>query len=371
MAQQYYDPETEGMVYLVTPGVDDDYDDHTDSDMDTISSANYFREVYGRAYPLDENLPLTYPADEIEARRQEMQHVALKALVRGNYIGPVQQVLKPRTDGTRPRILDMRTGDGTWAQEMATEFPHCDITSVDIAPMTTHAPRPNISFEIYDLYAGVAEPDESFDYVSCRHLQLIVKEYDRLIFDLHRVLRPGGLISVCEVENFLFEVDEPPYNTIAYKSLPNVCYGVDLVRAAITAQGIDLDAVYRIGDWLRPNSEFWRRTGEKYEIPQSRIIQASTGFTHINNQQVLMPTGTWHPDPAVAQIGALISRTWMMAWRQLEGVLTEHGLDEDEAKRVASTCIEELQNGQNVPAVAKYWMYYGIKAGGTKESKRE
>ncbi|KAG9085849.1 hypothetical protein FRC06_003420, partial [Ceratobasidium sp. 370] len=39
MAHPYYDPETEGMVYLVTPGADDDFDDR-DSDMDTISSAS-------------------------------------------------------------------------------------------------------------------------------------------------------------------------------------------------------------------------------------------------------------------------------------------------------------------------------------------
>jgi hypothetical protein len=61
------------------------------------------------------------------------------------------------------------------AQEMAVEFPHCDIVSVDIAPIVAHTPRANITFEVYDLYAGVAEPDESFDYVSCRHVQTHVR----------------------------------------------------------------------------------------------------------------------------------------------------------------------------------------------------
>lgn len=58
---------------------------------------------------------------------------------------------------------------------MAAEFPHCDIVSIDIAPIVPHVPQPNITYEIYDLYAGVAEPDESFDYVSCRHVQLHVR----------------------------------------------------------------------------------------------------------------------------------------------------------------------------------------------------
>ncbi|KAG9124157.1 hypothetical protein FRC07_012629 [Ceratobasidium sp. 392] len=383
MARPYYDPETEGMVYLVTPGVDDDYDDRSDSDMDTISSAStrrtastitsdeiseYFREAHGRAYPLDENLPLTFPADDIELRRHQMQHVILKALVHGNYIGPVQHVLRPRADGTRPRILDIRTCDGTWAQEMAAEFPHCDITSVDIAPLTTHVPRPNIAFEIYDLYAGVAEPDETFDYVSCRHVQLAVKEYDRLVFDLHRVLRPGGLLCICEVGHRLYEVDNPPYNT-PFKSLPCLAYGGEVLRSAIAAQGIDIMAIDHIGDWLRPKSEFWRRTGEKYKIPQPRISQASAGFTHIHCQEVLMPTGGWHPDPNVAQVGALAARQFMMAWKQLDGLLVEAGMKEDEAKRVAETSIEDLKRTQSVPCLAKYMMYYGIKAGSAREHK--
>ncbi|KAG8706241.1 hypothetical protein FRC08_001181 [Ceratobasidium sp. 394] len=381
MAHPYYDPDTEGTVYLVTPGEDDDYDD---SDMDTISSAStmrtastitsdeigeYFREAHGKTYPLDENLPLTYPVDEIEIRRHQMQHVILKALVHGNYVGPVKHVLRPRADGTRPRILDIRTCCGTWAQEMAAEFPHCDIVSVDVAPITTHAPRPNIAFEVYDLYAGVAEPDESFDYVSCRHVQLAVKEYDRLIFDLHRVLRPGGLITICEVENCLYEVDEPPYTTRADRSFPNVVYGIELMRAAITDQGVDLDAIYHVGDWLRPNSDFWRRTGEKYGIPAPRTSQASKGFTNIHTQQVLVPTGTWHPDPAVSQVGNLVTRLWMMAWKQLEGMLAEGGLDEDEARRVSRACIDEFQNGQKIPCVAKYWMISGIKAEAPREAK--
>ncbi|KAG8743787.1 hypothetical protein FRC10_011416 [Ceratobasidium sp. 414] len=382
MTHPYYDPETEGTVYLVTPE-DDDYDD--DSDMDTISSAStrqtastitsdeiseYFREAHGKTYPLDENLPLTYPADEIEIRRHQMQHVILKALVHGNYVGPVQHVLRPRADGTRPRILDIRTCCGTWAQEMAAEFPHCDITSVDIAPITTHKPRPNIAFEVYDLYAGVAEPDESFDYVSCRHVQLAVKEYDRLIFDLHRVLRPGGLVTICEVGSRVYEVDEPPYNNFLYKSMPNLRYGVDLIQAAITAQGIDLDATYCVGDWLRPNSDFWRRTGEKHGIPPARVSQASTGFTNVHTQHVLMPIGTWHPDPAVSQVGGLTSRMFMMAWKQLEGMLAGTGLGGDEARQVSEMCIEDLKTWGSVPCVAKYFMTYGIKAGAPREHRK-
>ncbi|CAE6416121.1 unnamed protein product [Rhizoctonia solani] len=375
MATPYYDEETEGMVYHTHPEFEEDSYDYDDWDMQTTSSSStvrttstitsdqlgdFFREAHGRLYPLDENLPLTYPVDDIEVLRHKMQHQGLKALVHSNYIGPVREVLRPREDGSRPRILDIRTCDGSWAQEMATEFPHCDIVSVDIAPIVTHTPRANITFEVYDLYAGVAEPDESFDYVSCRHVQTHVKEYDRLIFDLYRVLRPGGLVSICEVENYLYETDQPPYDTPAYSTQPNLSKGLELVRAAIQKQGVDLSAIYRIPDWISPNSEFWTQTGAKYQIPPASVQGASQGFRHIRKQVLLIPTGTWHPDPAVKQVGALIARVWSLAWRQLEPALVDYGLSQEEASEVCKKAMDELAH-PNVQCLGKYHMVTAIK----------
>jgi hypothetical protein len=51
---------------------------------------------------------------------------------------------------------------------MATEFPHAHFVSLDLVPMVPHVPRSNITFEVYDLYAGLAEPDDSFDIVHAR-----------------------------------------------------------------------------------------------------------------------------------------------------------------------------------------------------------
>ncbi|KAH7335825.1 S-adenosyl-L-methionine-dependent methyltransferase [Rhizoctonia solani] len=374
MATSYYDSETEGDVYLVQHDHQDAYG-YDDSDMETISSAStaqtvstitsdevndYFREAYGRTYAHDENLPILYPIDEIEARRHELQHAFLKALVHGNYIGPVREILRPRADGSRPRILDIRTCTGNWAQEMAAEFPHCDIVSIDIAPIIPHAPRPNISFEIYDLYAGVAEPDESFDYVSCRHVQLHVKEYDRLIFDLHRVLKPGGLITICEVENQMYEA-VPPFTMRGFvRTVPGAAQALDVLRRAAIKQGVDLDAVNYFHEWLRPNSSFWMQTAKKYDIPLSRAEIASRGFQDIQKQVVLLPAGTWHPDPAVQRVGELISRAFALAWKQLEPALIDCGASPEEANWLATESIAAYE-GMSLPIVGKYHMAYGTK----------
>ncbi|KAB5592294.1 hypothetical protein CTheo_4281 [Ceratobasidium theobromae] len=366
MATPYYDPDTEGIVYVVRPYAGGCDQDDSDSDMETISSAStarttstitseevgdYFREAYGRTYAHDENLPLMYPIDDIETRRHQMQHVFLKALVHGNYIGPVQDVLRPRADGSRPRILDIRTCAGNWAQDMAAEFPHCDITSIDIAPIASHTPRANITFEIYDLYAGVAEPDESFDYV---------KEYDRLIFDLHRVLKPGGLITICEVENQVYDADQPLYDIPAYQTFPDAARALQVLRIAAEKQGIDIDAIHHFHEWIQPNSPFWTHTAEKYGIPSPRREITTRGFRDVHKQIVLMPVGAWHSDPAVQQVGDLIARGFSLAWKQLEPSLIDSGTPPEEASRICSAIIEAYSRS-DFHVVGKYHMVYGTK----------
>ncbi|CAE6516935.1 unnamed protein product [Rhizoctonia solani] len=368
--------DADGMVYLSQIDQEDQYLCDQDWDTATVSSAStaqtmstitsdeitdYFREAHGRTFAHDENLPLTYPIDDIETYRHQMQHIFLKALVHGNYIGPVREVLRPCSDGSRPRILDVRTCSGDWAQEMATEFPHCDIVSVDIAPTTTHTPRSNISFEVYDLYAGIAEPEESFDYVSCRHVQLHVKEFDRLIFDLHRVLKPGGLITICEVENYIFEADQPPYTTICHRTAPNVARGVSAIRAAVYHQGVDIDCIYELETWLQPKSYFWTRTAEKYGISSNDCQKASYGFKEIGKRVVLLPIGTWHPDPAVQQAGEIVARTFSLAWRQTSAAMVEAGISKDLVEEICTKTIAEITR-MDLPLIGKYIMVYATRA---------
>jgi methylase of polypeptide subunit release factors len=97
----------------------------------------FFRIVGGRRC---NNLNHRYvmPADEEELRRFELFHRMVR-FVFGNkiYVGPVEKVLSADRDtaGERLRVLDMGTGGGLWAIDMADEFPHVDVTGVDLAPL--------------------------------------------------------------------------------------------------------------------------------------------------------------------------------------------------------------------------------------------
>lgn len=174
VASPYYDPDSEGVVYWVRPEADTGLVYYSDDDSDSGDSTgsgetllscevpNYFREINGRLFVNNPNVPIWYPVDE--PRRLSLQHKLLKLVYGANYFGPVSDVLQPQ-EGCRPRVLDIGTRDGSWVQEMAQEFPHVRFLSVDVAPIVDHIPRENIAFEVYDLSSGILEHDESFDFV--------------------------------------------------------------------------------------------------------------------------------------------------------------------------------------------------------------
>lgn len=47
----------------------------------------------------------------------------------------VRRILAPRTEGSGPpTVLDIGTGSGSWAIDMAEEFPHAQVVGMDVAP---------------------------------------------------------------------------------------------------------------------------------------------------------------------------------------------------------------------------------------------
>jgi hypothetical protein len=51
---------------------------------------------------------------------------------------------------------------------MAVQFPEVDVKTIDVTPTIPHLPRANLHHEVYDVYAGIMEPSNSFDIVDAR-----------------------------------------------------------------------------------------------------------------------------------------------------------------------------------------------------------
>lgn len=106
--------------------------------------------------------------------------------------------------GLRPgaRVLDVGCGTGEWSRRVAVQWPEVQVHGVDVLSASIEWARrqnaalaPRLSFAVGDAYA-LDLPDASFDLVACRHVLQAIPEPQRVIAELVRVTRPGGVVHL-------------------------------------------------------------------------------------------------------------------------------------------------------------------------------
>ncbi|KAF8717467.1 Methyltransferase domain, partial [Rhizoctonia solani] len=306
MSARVWDDETEAEVWIVEPGFldkDPSLDDLYSSDSETtisstdtiqsIDAPDYFRVSHGRAFPIYDDLPMALPADQGEIYRLRLQHMAIKKLV-GKALDSIIEVhLTPSPDGRRKRILDVRTQSGLWADEMAIKYPTVDVKSIDVVPTVAHYPRHNLHYEVYDIHAGILEPTGTFDIVHARHSVSMVKGWTSLLQEIHRVLRPGGLLIFGEFDPRLTlpGEHEPAFHGLSH----NTARFCEAYRSALAKGGVLIEAFSEIDAWLCPGSGLWD-------------TKTPSGFHQTNHRVWEVPmSGLWHPDPEMQEIGMLMA----------------------------------------------------------------
>ncbi|EIM80241.1 uncharacterized protein STEHIDRAFT_126204 [Stereum hirsutum FP-91666 SS1] len=148
------------------------------------------------------------PVDGPEQQRLDA-HLKIHTLVFGTlYHGPVDEVLSsPSSSSTanfasidtpspttrKKMVVDLGTGTGKWVMAMAEKFPHVKFRGIDLAPIATRYPLPNVRFEIADVTEPYRFAEGSVDMVHARVTLLSSHAYTSLLHNTARVLRPGGL----------------------------------------------------------------------------------------------------------------------------------------------------------------------------------
>ncbi|HLI09857.1 MAG TPA: methyltransferase domain-containing protein [Ktedonobacteraceae bacterium] len=107
-------------------------------------------------------------------------------------------------------ILDVACGPGGWVLEAAREYPHIQITGIDISERSIQYARAsaqardfsNAHFKVMDILKPLDLPDASFDLVNARTLIGIMtpRTWPVLVREMVRVCRPGGTIRLTEFE---------------------------------------------------------------------------------------------------------------------------------------------------------------------------
>ncbi len=201
-------------------------------------------------------LPYALPADGEEINRLDFQHYMLRFAFQGNYAAPITQPAS---------ILDVGTGTGRWAMEMAQTFPNANVIGVDVKPPALDArasARPeadirpaNYTFVPGNLLEGLPFADQSFDFVHQRLLFTAIPHgrWPSVLQELMRVTRSGGWVELVDSIGLA-------------NGGPNVEQLMDWIRQLSGRRGVDLMDGSRIGDYAR-ETPLLHQTARRIDLP--------------------------------------------------------------------------------------------------------
>ncbi|TVY82515.1 Secondary metabolism regulator [Lachnellula suecica] len=131
-------------------------------------------EENGRTYAAYGNEEYGLPIDEEELDRIDMSHAKyLMVLEKRLFLAPI---------GPQPqRVLDLGTGTGIWAVDMADAYPSAEVLGLDIAPVQPHWVPSNCRFEIDDIEQPWTFGEETFDFIHARDLLLSIRDWPKLV----------------------------------------------------------------------------------------------------------------------------------------------------------------------------------------------
>ncbi|KAH8696286.1 S-adenosyl-L-methionine-dependent methyltransferase [Talaromyces proteolyticus] len=229
------------------------------------SSVTKYREENGRRYHAYGSTEHWGPNDEQAQEQQDLSHHLWCLTLRGKlYLAPIE---KPQS------ILDLGTGTGIWAMDMADEHPQAEVKGIDLSPIQPPWVPPNLKFEIDDYNLDWLDV-EKFDLIHSRELLGTVPSWPDLYKKVFSALKPTGWFDQAEPGLFF---------TSSYDTLGD-------------------DHVYH--QWGKLMVEAGQKSGMNFDIgPHLKGWLEDAGFINVTEIRVPWPIGNWAKDPHQQEIG--------------------------------------------------------------------
>lgn len=256
-------------------GFDNDsaYGGSSNASETTSVHSRIYRGVWenGRRYQTTSDKDISFPSDDRQFESMEAGHAA-HTIIEAMQDNPFFRA--PISESAQ-NVLDVGTGQGAWAIDVADRFPHLNVTGVDLYPPPETWIPPNCIFEVDDVAKDWAW-NKKFDLV---HLRLLIGAFSQedmaaLYRKAWNNLEPGGWIEHVECD-IRIRCDDG--------SLPENSYlagqGPMLERAALKA-GNDI----RIVDYMKEEIEH-------------------AGFVNVHERHFKLPVGDWPKHPIYKDAG--------------------------------------------------------------------
>ncbi|KAK1708926.1 methyltransferase domain-containing protein [Colletotrichum acutatum] len=149
------------------------------------SSVIDYPEEYGRRYHAFRAGSYNFPNDEREMDRLDLSHLVVVKTIGNRFF------LAPVDTETTHRILDVGTGTGIWAIEVADLFPTAEIIGNDLSPIQPEWVPPNVKFEVDDVECAWIV-NKKYDFIFSRGMAASIGDWPRLVRRIYENLAPNG-----------------------------------------------------------------------------------------------------------------------------------------------------------------------------------
>ncbi|KAE8382666.1 S-adenosyl-L-methionine-dependent methyltransferase [Aspergillus bertholletiae] len=243
------------------------YNETLPSDTTSLSSSvlNYEYEN-GRRYHKYGQVQYSMPNDEAEQDRLDLVHHMVSVMLNGElFLAPLKN---PQT------ILDLGTGTGIWAIDIADQFPSAKVIGNDLSPIQPSWVPPNVEFVVDDFENTWMHSEDCFDFIHARTISGCVHNWGCLMKKAYDHLKPNGYFECAE-----FAID------------------------AFSDDGtLKEDSPYR--EYINNLNKAGEMTGRPMNIATSlKTWMKDAGFEGVVETVYVIPYGPWPKDQKLKELG--------------------------------------------------------------------